>query len=339
MVRKYLVVGAGFSGATLARCLAEGDATVHVIDRRDHVAGNAFDHVDGNGIRVHRYGPHLYHTSTEQVHSFLSRFTEWIPYEHRVSALYDGDLHPFPPNFMTEWKLNVEPDVILDIFYRPYTLKMWGIPLDELDPSIVNRVPRQKNGWETRYFPNDEFQFLPTAGYTALVEKMLDHPRISTYTSMEFEKVLEKHYDHVFSSAAIDEYYDYSLGMLPYRSIRFHTSTVPAPMLYGRPVVNFTHDGRFTRVTEWKQFPGHGDNPHVTTVTAEEPCDYLDNQMERYYPVKDLGGENRARYDAYRAIPNERVTFIGRTGQYVYLDMHQAVNASMQLAKKVLSQA
>jgi UDP-galactopyranose mutase len=344
---KILIVGAGFSGATLARCLAETGHVVTVYDARPHVAGNAHDYVDSNGIRVHKYGPHIYHTSNEQVHEFLSRFTEWIPYEHKVKALWRDRLVPFPYSAATEnivhayTRAHDEEVDVIEEFYGRYTRKMWGIEKDRLDPSILARVPIRKN-FEARYFPGDKFQFLPRDGYDALILNMLDHENIKVECNRFVSSTDIKHFlspedpdfDHVFPSQPIDEFYDYRFGELPYRSIKFHTSTVPAPQMFGVPVVNFTHEGPYTRVTEWKQFPGHGSNDSVTTVTVEEPCDYRDNNMERYYPVKDLEGVNRAKYEQYKAIETPGVTFIGRTGQYVYIDMHQAVNSSLQLAKK-----
>jgi UDP-galactopyranose mutase len=332
--RRYLVVGAGFTGSVIARELTEEGADVDVIDRRPHVAGNAYDEVDENGIRVHRYGPHLFHTNNERVYRYLSRFTDWVPYEHRVVALWHGKLVPFPPNEKTSRWTGFDREGLVDVFYRPYTRKMWGVEMEELDPGIVNRVKFQDPSYETRYFPRDEFQFLPKDGYTRLIENVLDHDGIHVSLNVEFTRAMEAGYDHVFACVPIDEYYDYEFGELPYRSIRFHTTTVPAPHLYGKPVVNFTHDGRFTRVTEWKCLPGHGKNRYVTTVTAEEPCDYRHNDMERYYPVKDVNGLNRARYERYKSIPNERVTFTGRCGLYAYIDMHQSVNIGLTTAQK-----
>lgn len=337
--KKYLIVGAGFSGAVLARELAEAGATIDIIDGRNHVAGNAYDFTNDIGIRIHRYGPHLFHTNNKVVYDYLSRFTEWIPYEHSVVALRHGKLVPFPPNSKTEQWTGLDRKGLIDAFYRPYTRKMWGVEMEELDPDIVNRVKFQDPHYETRYFPKDKFQALPKDGYTALVEKMLDHENIHVHLGVWFDThfAVEGAYDHVFNSMPIDEYYDFRFGELPYRSIRFHTLDLAVPTLYGKPVVNFTHDGPHTRVTEWKKLPGHGSNKYFTTLTFEEPCDYRDNSMERYYPVKDLKGENRALYEKYKAIPNDRVTFIGRTGLYAYLDMHQAINISLQMAKKIIT--
>ena len=325
---KYLIVGAGFSGATIARELAEAGHDITVIDKRNHVAGNAYDFRNSHGIRVHKYGPHLFHTKNEKVWDYLSRFTEWLPYEHRVKALLDdGTYVPFPPNLKTKGILGDRDPV--DVFYRPYTLKMWGRPIEDVAPSILARVPG-RDDLEDRYFPNDQFQGLPKHGYEELVWSMLDHDNIDVVLSFEFNKRMEKKYDHVFNSMPIDVYYDFEHGELEYRSIKFFTQTIPLPSVLPTATVNFTHSEPLTRVTEWKKLPGHGDNPHYTTITAEEPCDYRDNDMERYYPINDY--KNKERYMKYKAIENKRMTFIGRCGQYVYIDMDQAVNSALRVA-------
>lgn len=325
---KYLVVGAGFSGATIARQLADAGHNVTVIDKRNHVAGNAYDYRNDHGIRIHKYGPHLFHTKNEKVWEYLSRFTEWLPYEHRVKALLaDGTYVPFPPNLKTKGILgDLDP---VEVFYRPYTLKMWGRPIEEVAPSILARVPG-RDDLEDRYFPNDPYQGLPKNGYEDLVWNMLDHDNIDVVLSFEFNKRMERNYDHVFNSMPIDVYYDFEHGELEYRSIKFLTQTIPLPSVLPAATVNFTHSEPFTRLTEWKKLPGHGDNPYVTTITAEEPCDYRDNDMERYYPINDY--KNKERYMKYKAIENKRMTFIGRCGQYVYIDMDQAVNSALRVA-------
>ena len=327
----YLVVGAGLSGATVARELADAGHRVTVIDRRGHVAGNAYDYVGTHGIKIHLYGPHLFHTNNKEVFDYLSRFTEWTPYLHKVKALLaDGRHVTLPVN--RETKEIVGEENVLDIFFRPYTKKMWGKELDELDPSIINRVPIRDDDNEL-YFPNDEYQAMPTEGYTKMVENMLDHENIIVHLDAKFQKHMEDNFDHVFNSMPIDEYYNFQFGELPYRSIKFHHHKIEMPLALPTTTVNFTHDGPYTRVTEWKHIPGHGDNPYSTVLTFEEPCDYKDNNMERYYPVKDVDGKNREIYEQYKAINNPKVTFIGRCGLYAYLDMHQAVNSALRIAR------
>lgn len=403
---KILVVGAGFAGATVARELAEAGHSVLVIDKRNHVAGNAYDYVNVCGIRVHKYGPHLWHTSNDEVQEWASRFTEWVPYRHQVQALLEDGSHvPLPINHETieevfgnrfdAWAYNndwieyhpetgdmvgykrgahaafletlrvphaevtnsrqhVESSVgkeLCDLFFAPYTKKMWGLSLEELPASVAARIPTNVESRSYDYFPKDKHQFLPKDGYTKMVWNILDHPNIQVQLSASREELLDPHlnvywqqklgispleFDHVFTSEPIDAFFDCRLGELPWRSIKMHTHSVPAPALLPAPVVNFTHSGPYTRVTEWKNLPAHGENVSWTTLTVEEPCDYLDNDMERYYPVKTAHRDcpHRALYSRYielaEALPN--VTFIGRCGTYQYLDMWMVIAQSRKTA-------
>ena len=332
---RILIVGAGLSGSVIARELAEDGHAVEVIDQRDHVAGNAYDYVNRHGIRVHKYGPHLFHTSNEEVWNYLSHFTNWLPYKHKVKALLDdGRYVTLPVNKYT--KEAVGEENVLDVFFRPYTKKMWGVSLDELNPNIINRVPIRDDDNEY-YFPDDKYQAIPTEGYTTMVQHMLNHENIAVYLNEKFDKSEEVDYDHIFNSMPIDVYYDCMYGELPYRSIKFHNFDIFMHKCLPTATVNFTHDGPYTRVTEWKNIVGHGENPYITSMTFEEPCDYKDNNYERYYPVKDMAGKNKELYQAYKEIKNERTTFIGRCGLYAYLDMHQAVNSALSIVRNFRS--
>ena len=334
--KKVLVVGAGFTGATIARTLAEsGKVDVTVIDKRDHVAGNAYDFVNEYGIRVHKYGPHIFHTNNTRVVDWLSNFTTWTEYRHKVLAmLSDGECVVLPPNQNTKEKLGEKN--IIDVLFRPYTRKMWGMELEQLDPSILSRVPI-RDDLNKDYFPNDQYQYMPTGGYTALVSNILDHPSINLQLSRAFEKADELVFDFVFNSMPIDEYFSYMYGELPYRSIRFETLTLPLPSALAVPTVNFTHDGAHTRVTEWKKYPSHGNNECFTTLTFEAPCDYRENNNERYYPVKDIDGKNAEIYRKYAELIPANMSFVGRCGKYVYIDMHQAVSMGLQEAKRYIA--
>ncbi len=327
---KVLVVGAGFAGATVARQLADHGVHVDIIDKRAHIGGNAYDYVGDDGIRIHAYGPHLFHTANMKVVDFLSRFTGWIPYRHKVKAmLADGQLVTLPVN--QETAQIVGPENVLDVFFRPYTRKMWGMELDQLDPEIINRVAIRQDLNED-YFPNDPFQALPAHGYTALIRNMLDHPLIRTQLSCAYEHTMDDDFDHVFNSMSIDEFFNFEHGILPYRSIRFDTHVVPIPRAFPVATVNFTHSDQHTRVTEWKNLPGHGNHPSRTVLTFETPCDFVDNGHERYYPVKDVTQANRGLYERYRQQVPAHMTFIGRCGLYAYLDMHQAVSSALASA-------
>lgn len=397
---KILAVGAGFAGATVARELAEAGHEVLVVDQRNHIAGNAYDYVNEYGIRVHKYGPHLWHTSNDEVQEWASRFTEWVPYRHQVMAqLKDGAHAPLPINHETieevfgsrfdtwaysndwveyhpetgDWmgykrgahaafletlvehhaevtnsRQHVENSVgkeLCDLFFAPYTKKMWGLELEELPASVAARIPTNVESRSYDYFPKDKHQVLPKNGYTQMVRNILDHPNITVRLSLDRKQALSMTWlvgtiDHIFTSEPIDTFFECSLGELPWRSIKMHTHSVPVPSLLPAPVVNFTHNGPHTRVTEWKLLPAHGDNPHWTTITVEEPCDYLVNDMERYYPVKTSHADcpHRALYKKYRemadALPN--VTFIGRCGLYQYLDMHMAISSALHEVRRFI---
>jgi len=332
MLNKVLVVGAGFSGAVIARILSENGFLVDVIDKRSHIAGNAFDYLNHHNILVHQYGPHLFHTNNQSVFEFLSRFTDWVDYQHRVKAMLDtGELLTLPVNLDTKNK--VGEDKVIDTFIRPYSEKMWGLKLEEISPDIINRVPIRYDMNEL-YFPDDHFQAMPSGGYTKMFENLLTHPNIQVKLTTEFHKDMEDVYMHVFNSMPIDEYYDYSLGPLPYRSLKFHHVDLPIPRLFPVCQVNFTNTGPYTRVVEWKNIPNSPQNPLFSSLTYEEPCSYTENNNERFYPVKDASGQNRALYMEYKQIENPKTTFIGRLGQYVYLDMHQVISSSMATAAK-----
>jgi UDP-galactopyranose mutase len=352
-VARILVVGAGFAGAVHARELAEAGHDVEVIDKRDHIAGNCYDYVHASGVRVHRYGPHLFHTSNQRVVDWLSRFTQWLPYEHEVVArLPDDRLVPIQ-NLQTSEEVATllksraivrEPIAsaedhlfsyigpeLTNLFFRPYTKKMWDMDLSEVDAAVVRRL-QIRTDRERRYFPGDTFQAMPAEGYTCLFERVLDHDNIHVRLGESFSPEVADRYDACFNSMPIDEYYGYDLGELPYRSIRFHLTEQPAAGASVHAVVNYTHDGPFTRETWWHNIAGHQPHPGNTVLrTVEEPCDYKDNNRERYYPVKTSDGRYDKLYQQYaeRSSRNRHMNFIGRCGTYQYLDMHQVINQSL----------
>ena len=332
---KILVVGAGLYGAVLARALAEKGHRIHLIEKRDHIAGNCFDYVNAHGIRVHRYGPHIFHTSNEDVIAYVERFADWLPYRHRVRAqLSDGTLVPLPVNRETLYY--VSKDRVIDTFFRPYSEKMWGMPLEEIDPSIISRVPIDPDTPDD-YFPKDAFVGFPRGGYTSFVDEILRHDLISIAMMTPYQPGIEDEFDYCFNAMPIDEFFGFRLGRLPYRSIRFHHYDLPSPRSSPWPVINFTHKGPMTRLTEWKNFPNHGGNADYTSLTFEEPCADHENGYERYYPVKDREGVNRDLYKRYQALVPSRMRFIGRTGLYAYLDMHQAISSALALADDVVA--
>jgi UDP-galactopyranose mutase len=360
-----LVVGAGFAGAVHARTLAEHGYRVDVIDRRAHVGGNAYDEIMPTGVRVHRYGPHLFHTNMAPVVDWIRRFGPFVRYEHRVQALLGGGQYvPLPINRTTinqvfDTKLKTEYEVaaflaglaaptanpanaaeylhahigktLTDLFFRPYTRKMWGFDLEELDAAVVKRIPLRYDS-EERYFPNEIFQLLPERGYTSVFENILDHDLIRISLDTPFHGSMRQGYAHCFNSMAIDEFFGEMFGPLPYRSIRFEHREEPASYVRGSAaVVNFTDARPHTRQTDWSRLPNHGAGLPRKTITLEQACDYRDNGMERYYPVKTSDGRNDAIYRRYRdhAATDPGMTFIGRCGTYQYLDMHQVINQSL----------
>ena len=368
MMQGILVVGAGLAGATYARELAEAGYRVEVIDRRPHIAGNAFDLVDETGVRRHVYGPHLFHTSSDRVMAWLRRFAEFLPYQHRVTAWVPtiGRGVPLPVNRTTlnavfGQSLRTAEEVraflarravpceaprnaaeylnarigteLTDLLFRPYSEKMWGMPLEDMAAAVVQRIPIRDDD-EDRYFPNDAYQGLPRDGYAEMVRRILDHPAIRVTTGVAFSRDMLRGCAACFNSMAIDEYFDCALGPLPYRSIRFHHRREPMGYRLGDTVqVNFTDAGPYTRQDDWSRLPGHvvraGD---AKTVTLEEPCADTDNGMERYYPVKTSGGAAEALYRRYLELAQgePKVQFIGRCGTYRYLDMDQVISQSRQ---------
>jgi UDP-galactopyranose mutase len=328
--QNILIVGAGFAGATIARELAENDYTVTVIDSRDHIGGNAYDYINEHGLRIHKYGPHIFHTSNKKVFDWVSKFTEWTFYEHHVLALLEsGKYVPFPVNTTT--LQTVKKEDVYRTFFEPYSKKMWGEHYKTLSKDVLNRVSTRDND-DDRYF-RDEYQYLPTHGYTTLFTNILNHPNITVKLNTLFDKSMENSYDHIFNSMPIDVYYDFVHGELPYRSIKFHSITFPLPNLLPTTVVNFTDNGSFTRMTEWNKLPNNIKTGN-TTLTFEEPCDYKDNNNERYYPIdmyRDL-------YKKYREIENPKNTFIGRCGMYVYIDMHMAISSSLDTVHSYMKQ-
>ena len=367
--QSVLVVGAGFAGAVYARTLAEHGLRVDVIDRRPHIAGNAYDEMAPTGVRVHRYGPHLFHTNMKPVVDWVSRFGAFVPYEHRVEALLPDERYaPLPINRNTinivfGLSLQTEDEVqaclarlaipsaaprnaaehlnsrvgktLTDLFFRPYTKKMWDMDLEDLDAAVVKRIPLRLD-LEDRYFPGDEYQVLPAHGYTALFANILDHDNIKVSLDTPFHSSMVSACCHCFNSMAIDEYFDGMFGPLPYRSIRFEHREEPLSYARGSTsVVNFTDDRAHTRETDWSRLPGHGEGASGKTITLEQPCDYRDNDLERYYPVKTSDGRNDAVYQKYRerAAAETNMTFIGRCGTYQYLDMHQVINQSLSGAR------
>jgi UDP-galactopyranose mutase len=357
----YLVVGAGFAGATIAERLAShADKKVIICDKRAHIGGNAYDHYDEAGILVHRYGPHIFHTNSRDVYAYLSRFTEWRPYQHRVLASVDGQLLPIPINLdtvnrmygtsYTSFELEqffrsvAEPvaqvrtseDVIVskvgrelyEKFFRNYTRKQWGLDPSELDASVTARVPVRTNR-DDRYF-TDEYQVMPLHGFTRMFERMLTHPNINILLNADYREV-QRYIPHreVIYTGPVDEFFDYRYGKLPYRSLEFRFETRNVPVAQAGAVVNFPNENAYTRVTEFKYLTGQ-EHPKTTLV-----YEYATAEGDPYYPVPRP--DNAALYKKYQDLADAtpRVHFLGRLGTYKYYNMDQVVAQALTLYSRL----
>jgi len=357
----WLIVGAGFAGSVLAERLAsQRDERVLLIDRRPHIGGNAYDRYDDAGVLMHQYGPHIFHTNSEAVFEYLSQFTRWRPYEHRVLAEVDGMLVPIPINLDTvnrlyglnldsdqlaQWfasraehrdEIKTSEDVVVSTvgrelyekFFRGYTKKQWGVEPSELDKSVTARVPTRLNR-DDRYF-SDQFQFMPLHGYTRMFERMLDHPNINVMLQTDFEELRnEVFYRRLIFTGPIDEYFNFRFGKLPYRSLRFEHVTLNEARHQPVAVVNYPQTQAYTRVTEYKHLTGQ-EHPK-TSLTYEFPTD----EGDPYYPVPRA--ENAEIYKRYEklAIAQQNVWFVGRLATYRYYNMDQVVGQALATFRRI----
>lgn len=358
-----LVVGAGFAGAVMAeRLAADAGLKVLVVDRRDHIAGNAYDRYDDAGLLIHQYGPHIFHTNSAEIFAYLSRFTRWHPYEHRVLAAVGDKLVPMPINRATLNALfdanldsdeaaaafladRAEPvavvrtseDVVVsaigrelyETFFQGYTRKQWGLDPSELDKSVTARVPTRTNT-DDRYF-TDKYQAMPQEGYTAMFAAMLSHPNISARLGVDYRELgPDVTYDHTIYTGPIDEFYGYRFGKLPYRSLRFRHATVDNAQFQEVGTVNYPAETvPYTRITEYKHLTGqvHG----RTSITFEYPC----AEGDPYYPIPRA--ENLQLYKRYEALADAEsdVTFVGRLATYRYYNMDQVVGQALAAYRRL----
>jgi len=353
----YLVVGAGFAGATIAERLASRSGKkVLVCDKRPHIGGNAYDHYDEAGILVHKYGPHIFHTNSRDVFDYLSQFTEWRSYQHRVLACVDGQLLPIPINLdtvnrmygtsFTSFELEkffasiaesveqirTSEDVIVskvgrelyEKFFRNYTRKQWGLDPSELDATVTSRVPVRTNR-DDRYF-TDSYQVMPRHGYTRMFERMLSHPNVRILLNADYREVrnMIPHAEVIFTGP-VDEFFDYRFGKLPYRSLDFTFETRNVPVAQSGPVINYPNENAYTRVTEFKYLTGQ---EHAKTTLVYE---FAKAEGDPYYPVPQP--QNAALYRKYHdlAVATTGVHFVGRLGTYKYYNMDQVVAQALTL--------
>jgi len=361
-VNTILIVGAGYAGSVMARELADTGRRVLVIDKRAHVAGNAYDEYDAHGVLVHRYGPHIFHTNGERIFAWLSRFTQWRPYEHRVRGVVAGVHYPFPINrdtlnrlygldldeagaaaFYERVREPREPvltseDVVLNSvgrdlyekFFLNYTRKQWGLDPSELKAGVAARIPVRTNT-DDRYF-TDTHQAMPLHGYTKMFDAILDHPNIRVELGVDFSDVRKRGaFAHTVYTGPIDAYFDFCYGRLPYRSLRFEHEHLPDVAQFQETgTINYPNDHAWTRITEFKHLTGQ---QHAGTSIVRE---YPQAEGDPYYPVPRA--ENEALFKRYETLAEKEsnVTFVGRLAQYRYYNMDQVAGAALATAKKLI---
>lgn len=357
----YLIVGAGFSGSVIAERLAsQSGKKVLVVDKRNHIGGNAYDHYNEHGILIHKYGPHIFHTNSREVFEYLSRFTQWRAYEHRVLASVDGQLVPIPINLDTINKLygmnlnsfeaedffkslaepkeyiHTSEDVVIskvgrvlyEKFFRGYTRKQWGLDPSELDKSVIARIPTRTNR-DDRYF-TDTYQAMPLHGFTRMFENMLNHPNIKVMLNTDYREI-EKAIPcrKMVYTGPVDEFFDYRYGKLPYRSLDFQHETHNTPVFQPAPVINYPNEHLYTRVTEFKYLTGQEHSK--TNVVYEFPK----AEGDPYYPVPR--SENQEIYKQYKALADTipGIYFVGRLATYKYYNMDQCVAQALSVYKQI----
>ncbi|WP_341530264.1 UDP-galactopyranose mutase [Nostoc sp. UHCC 0302] len=361
----YLVVGAGFSGSVIAERLAtQSGKKVLVVDKRNHIGGNAYDHYDDHGILVHKYGPHIFHTNSREVFEYLSRFTQWRSYEHRVLASVDGQLVPIPINLDTINKLYgmnlnsfeveefykslAEPveyirtseDVVVskvgrvlyEKFFRNYTRKQWGLDPSELDKSVIARIPTRTNR-DDRYF-TDSYQAMPLHGFTRMFDNMLNHPNIKVMLNTDYQEIQKAiPCREMVYTGPVDEFFDYRYGKLPYRSLEFKHETHNTSVFQSAPVINYPNEQLYTRVTEFKYLTGQEHSK--TSIVYEFP----QAEGDPYYPVPRP--ENNEMYKQYKALSDTTpgVYFVGRLATYKYYNMDQCVAQALSVYNQIAVKA
>ena len=361
-----LVVGAGFAGSVLAERLAsQAGQRVLVVDKRPHIGGNAYDRYDDAGLLVHPYGPHIFHTNSADVFEYLSRFTQWRPYQHRVLASVEGQLLPIPINLdtvnrlyglaLTSFELDgffaqhaeavahvrTSEDVVVgrvgrdlyNKFFRGYTRKQWGLDPSELDASVTARVPTRTNR-DDRYF-TDTYQAMPLHGYTRMFENLLAHPNIKVMLNTDYREIVHVvPWKHMAYTGPVDAFFDHKHGRLPYRSLHFEHVTQPSPQgrEYVLPVgtVNHPNDHGYTRVTEFKHLTGQRHD--ASSLVYEYPR----AEGDPYYPVPRP--ENTTLFRRYEAEAEQMsdVSFVGRLANYKYYNMDQVVAQSLATFKRLV---
>lgn len=360
-----VVVGAGLSGAVLAERYAAKGKKVLVIEKRNHIAGNCYDYVEGQtGILMSKYGAHIFHTSHEDVWKYVNRFGRWVPYEHKVKSFVNGKLVPVPVNIetvnelfglniqseeeMKEWlesetedfenpknseesALNRVGEELYELMFRNYTKKQWDMEPSELEPSVMERIPVRTDHNE-RYF-NDPHEAIPYNGYTEIVRSMLKNPNIELMLNTDFDEITNIQYEKLFFTGPIDGFFDHKYGKLQYRSIRFEDDIRFADDAQDAAVINYPGlEFPFTRIIEHKKLYKKG-LPGYTMVTKE----YSTWDGPPYYPVPTQ--ENRDKYELYKKeaeeLEGDNIYFVGRLANYKYFNMDQAIKNALDLFERL----
>jgi len=363
-----LVVGAGFSGAVIANLIAsELGESVLVIDKKNHIAGNCYDFRDKNGIMIHKYGSHIFHTNSEKVWAYMKKFTDFNTYMHKVVGYLDGIETHIPFNFNTLYDVFPESfarrleEKLLDVFeintkvpilefqkqddddlkflanyvyekiFLHYTTKQWGVSPQDVDDAVTARVPVYLSK-DNRYF-QDKYQGIPLEGYTKVVERMLDNKNITLKLGTDYKDLKDKGFKRIFYTGPIDEFYDYKFGQLPYRSVNFKFETYDKEYYQSSACVNYPCNYDFTRIHEYKYYL---DDKSDKTVIAKEYSEFFElGKNERYYPIPKE--ENDALYNKYleESKKDANVYFLGRLGDYKYYNMDRAIERAIEVFEEV----
>ena len=360
----FLIVGAGFSGSVCAEQLANSGKKILLIDKRNHIGGNAYDQYDSQGVLIHPYGPHIFHTNSKRIFSYLSSYTDWRFYEHKVLEKIEDDLYPIPINRTTlnklydldlseeqakeyfeniripKSELKTSEDVVLnsigsdlcDKFFRGYSRKQWGLDLSELSAGVAARIPTRTND-DDRYF-TDTYQFMPALGYTKMFEKMLNNKNITILLNTDYKDIIKSvEFKDLIYTGPIDSYFNYCFGKLPYRSLKFeHTNISNASFFQSVGTINYPLDFEYTRITEFKHITNQSINS--TSIVKEFPT----SDGDPYYPIPRP--ENEIIYKKYQTISEseKNVHFVGRLAEYRYFNMDQVIGSALALCKKILKE-
>lgn len=367
---KWLIVGAGLTGATFAERIAtQRGESVLIVDQRNHIAGNAWDEYNEHGILEHKYGPHIFHTNSEDVWNYLSGFTEWTPYFHKVLCSIDGILVPLPFNLnsidmlfpealskkMSEKLINeygfgsrvpilklLEAEdndlrflanFVYKNVFESYSQKQWGLKPEQLSPSVTARVPILVSR-DDRYF-QDKYQGMPKQGYGSMVRKMLNNKNIHIMLNTRWQDIKDHvDYEGLIFTGPIDEYFEYKYGKLPYRSLYFDVKTHPQEKYQSAAVINYPNEYDYTRITEQKWLTGQ--EHRGTTILTEYPIEHIAGKTTPYYPIPTEENQKLfKKYESETELVDEKIIFSGRLADYMYYNMDQAVARALKLVKKI----